>query len=164
MSRCLAHKFHPYQSWAQNRPNRNSSFPTYGPRLVSLVIRYGCKSFWSIFNFRTFLLWNSWISNNPTPPHPTSFCHIKRLYPAYPILPYPTTLPYLTICYLIFPHLPTYLHWTWTMFQFRNFEEHKFWKGGIAIRRLFSLVAHDYKDQISELSWLLCNLHGPIEK
>ena len=26
MSRCLAHKFLPDQSWAQNRPKRNSSF------------------------------------------------------------------------------------------------------------------------------------------
>ena len=37
-------------------------------------------------------------------------------------------------------------------------------KGNIAIRRIFSLVAHDYKDQIFKLVRFFCNLHVSVGK
>ena len=37
-------------------------------------------------------------------------------------------------------------------------------KGAIAIRRIFSLVAHDYKDRIFKLVQMFCNLHGSVGK
>ena len=37
-------------------------------------------------------------------------------------------------------------------------------KEDIAIRRVFFLVAHDYKDRIFKLSRLFCSLHGSVGK
>ena len=43
-----------------------------------------------------------------------------------------------------------------------NITTNKVAKGDIVIRRMFSLVAHDYKDQIFKLVWIFRNLHGLV--